>query len=146
MKNQSPSEMLDAPTIFSSDNTPPTSILRCRTPTTFGDPLAAFPDYVEDWEGRSDATYAWPPRFSALQKRLSGDLERMRFSSLFNVHERISWTNESSLVWRKEDDYRGLSAERSRYPNRSPDFSSMLPIPTPSVTVTRPTFLVVEKI
>ena len=31
-----------------------------------------------------------------------------------------------------------MSAERSQYPNRSPDFSSMLPIPTPSVTVNSP--------
>ncbi|KIJ91886.1 hypothetical protein K443DRAFT_467259 [Laccaria amethystina LaAM-08-1] len=29
----------------------------------------------------------------------------------------------------------GLSAERSRHPNRSLDFSSMLPLPKPRVTV-----------
>ena len=31
-----------------------------------------------------------------------------------------------------------LSAERSRYPNRSPDCSSMLPLPKPRVTVNLP--------
>ena len=58
MKNQPPSEMIYALTIFSSDNTPPTYIVHCRTPHYLVDPLAASVDYVEGWEGHSGARYA----------------------------------------------------------------------------------------
>ena len=57
MKNQPSSEMLYAPTIFSSDNRPPTSIL-LQNPHSLVDPLAVFLDYVDGWDGHSDATYA----------------------------------------------------------------------------------------
>ncbi|KIJ91493.1 hypothetical protein K443DRAFT_14345 [Laccaria amethystina LaAM-08-1] len=57
-----------------SGNTPPTSqsqlpldcLSSAAEPDYLIDPSATFLDYVDHWEGLSDTTFSWWPRFSAL--------------------------------------------------------------------------------
>ena len=74
-------------------------ILACTAPL----PFALFLSYVDHQEGYSDAMYAKRPGRSAFLKRRSGDLERTRFSSLFNIQEQMPWTKFRRVFFSVEE-------------------------------------------
>ena len=101
-------------------------ILGCRIPLPCG-PFAVFLDYVDHWEGHSDATYASGDEVLVIVQCPQADIVDKVQTSLLQRGER-----------RVTVDLQGLSAEHSQCPNRSPDFSSMFPLPKPRVPVNSP--------
>ncbi|KIJ89437.1 hypothetical protein K443DRAFT_27022, partial [Laccaria amethystina LaAM-08-1] len=51
-------------------------LLSTAEPDYLVDPFDTFLDYVDHWEGLSDATFAWPPKSDG-----AGILDKMRLSS-----------------------------------------------------------------
>ena len=69
MKNYRSSAMALYPTILSSSDMPPSSQSQLPLYYLFSsaaEPFCRLPGLCQPWEGLSDATYAWPPRFSVL--------------------------------------------------------------------------------
>ena len=128
-KTNPPPQCLCAPTL-SSGSMPPTS--HCQLPLyLFSAAITLLTLYLSSWI------------ILSVVKRPSGDLEKRRLTSLFNVHEgnavdKVQTSLPRCGGKRVTVELKGLIGERSRYPNRSPNFSSMLLLPKPSVAVTHP--------
>ena len=116
---------------------PPLPIFGCRTRLAC-DPFTVFLDYVDHWEDHSDATiHGLLVSVGFKSDEAGGEVlvivQCPRADIVNNVQTSLQCRQRRATV-----EPQGLSAGHSRYPNRSPNFSSMLPLPKPRVPVNSP--------